>query len=243
MKVIIRCVLAIVAVVACITLIRGERTVHAQQCCNPDYCSLPPPNCPTPLCYQINNTCDFYWACNSPIIVDVEKKGFHLTDQAHGVLFQFYGNQKQQVAWTDPKYGNAWLALDRNGNGTIDDASELFGNDTPQPPSANPNGFAALAVYDLPENGGNGDGFITAADKIYPHLLLWTDKNHNGISEPNELQTLAQAGITSISLSYYKDDWIDKYGNVFGYRGRDSMHSANYDRQIYDVYLVGTNSQ
>jgi hypothetical protein len=81
-----------------------------------------------------------------------------VTDPAHGVLFRFYGTQKQQVSWTDPQYGNAWLALDRNGNGTIDDASELFGNDTPQPQSKTPNGFAALAVYDLPENGGNGDG-------------------------------------------------------------------------------------
>jgi hypothetical protein len=243
MKVIIRCVLAIVAVVACITLIRDNRTVLAQQCCSQNYCNFPAPNCPNPACAQYTGSCEFYWTCNSPIVVDVERKGFHLTDQAHGVYFQFYGNQKQQVAWTDPKYGNAWLALDRNGNGTIDDATELFGNDSPQPPSADPNGFRALAVYDLIENGGNGDGYITAADKIYSQLLLWTDTNQNGISEANELQTLAQAGVTSISLSYHKDDRRDKYGNVFRYRGHDTMNSAVYDRQIYDVYLVGTNPQ
>jgi hypothetical protein len=241
MKVIIRCVLAIIAIVVCITLIRDDTLVQAQQCCNPNWCSLPPPNCPAPECAVYGGTCDFYWTCNSPIIVDVEDKGFHLTDQAHGVSFQFYGSQKEHVAWTDPKYGNAWLALDRNGNGTIDDATELFGNDTPQPPSKTPNGFAALAVYDLPENGGSGDGFITAADKIYSHLLLWTDQNHNGISEPNELQTLAQAGITSISLDYHQDDRKDQYGNVFRYSGHNTMNSVDYDHHIYDVYLVGTN--
>jgi hypothetical protein len=120
--------------------------------------------------------------------------------------------------------------------------SELFGNDTPQPQSKTPNGFAALAVYDLPENGGNGDGYITAADSIYAHLLLWTDTNHNGISEPNKLQSLADAGITSISLSYYKDSWKDQYGNAFHYRGHDRMKSVDYDHQIYDVFLVGTNT-
>ncbi len=137
---VIRCVLAIAAVAGCVTLVKNDRTVHAQQCCVPDSCGAPPA-CPTPQCSQYPGTCDFYWICNSPIIVDVEDKGFHLTDQAHGVYFQFYGNQKQHVAWTDPKYGNAWLALDRNGNGVIDDATELFGNDTPQPPSPNANGF------------------------------------------------------------------------------------------------------
>lgn len=135
MKVIIRCVLAIVAVIACITLISDNRIVLAQLCCNPNWCELPPPNCPNPGCNQYTNTCSFYWTCNSPISIDVEGKGFHLTDQAHGVSFQFSGNQKQQVAWTDPNYGNAWLALDRNGNGLIDNATELFGNDTPQLPS------------------------------------------------------------------------------------------------------------
>jgi len=241
MKVIIRCVLAIAAGVACFTLIRDSRIVLAQSCCNPNYCPLPPPNCPTPVCNQYSNSCSFYWTCNSPIIVDVEDKGFHLTDQAHGVPFKFSGDEKEQVAWTDPKYGNAWLALDRNGNGTIDDASELFGDFTPQPKSASPNGFLALAVFDSPEKGGDGDGYITASDSVYSHLLLWTDLNHNGISEPNELQPIAQANITSISLNYHEGHRQDQYGNVFRYRGHITIASREFDNHIYDVYLVGAN--
>jgi hypothetical protein len=240
MKVILRCALALIAMFGAVVLVTGKNNLNAQQCCTNNYCSEPPPNCPSPECDHLGG-CSYAWVCDSPVVVDVENKGFHLTDQAHGVFFRFFGDQKQHVAWTDPQYGNAWLALDRNGNGTIDDASELFGNDTPQPKSSSPNGFAALAVFDQPENGGNGDGFIGPADKIYSHLLLWTDRNQNGISEPDELQTLAEAGITTISLDYHRDELKDQYGNLFRYRSRDTVNTADYDNRIYDVFLIGTN--
>ena len=153
MKVLVRCALAVVAVFGCLVLLLNKPDVHAQSCCTNSYCLPPTPACPTPICDYFGG-CDWQWECDSPILIDVTDQGFHLTNQANGVMFKFFGSAKQQVAWTDPNYGNAWLALDRNGNGTIDDATELFGNDTPQPASPNPNGFLALAVYDLPENGG-----------------------------------------------------------------------------------------
>ena len=122
----------------------------------------------------------------TPIVIDVDGSGFQLTSVANGVQFDFFDNGSAiQMAWTASGSTNAFLVRDLYGDGKIVDGTEMFGNLTAQPPSTNPNGFAALAQYD-----DNGDGWIDAQDAIWPSLLLWIDANHNGISEPGELHTL-----------------------------------------------------
>jgi hypothetical protein len=177
---------------------------------------------------------------NDPVIVDVSGDGFNLTSLANGVNFDIDADgTKQHLAWTALGSDDAFLVLDRNGNGTIDNGSELFGDVTPQPISSRPHGFIALAEYDKLEKGGNADGLITKADAVFTQLRLWQDANHNGVSEPSELHTLKQLGLNTIDCDYRRAGRRDENGNVFRYRAKvKDTHDAQVGRWAWDIFLV-----
>jgi hypothetical protein len=179
---------------------------------------------------------------NCPLIVDTGRNGYRLTSVDDGVRFDLNADGiPEQVAWTRRDSDEAFLALDRNGNGRIDDGSELFGNHTPayadRTDVTPENGFEALKFAEGPTYGpSHVDRQIDARDAVYSRLLLWRDLNHNGVSEPEELESVASSGLLAIGTEYKNKKRVDRYGNEFRQRSSVVWEGGKSD-YIFDVWL------
>ena len=167
---------------------------------------------------------------SDPLVIDLDGDGFELTDVENGVYFDNdnYGlSEKTQWVLSD----DGLLAIDLNGDGIINDGSELFGSSTAMPDGSIARlGFEALAQYDE-----NGDGIIDEKDSAYYRLLVWQDNNRNGISEANELKTLKELGIESISLKAEEIDGVNTaYIKYFDGRKR-KIGEFSFDSESYNT--------
>jgi hypothetical protein len=157
------------------------------------------------------------WAFCSPIVVDLGNNGIRLGPAGVGVHFDVNADGiREHVQWVRRGGDEAFLALDRTGNGLVDDGSELFGVGTPLILEGRnaPNGFVGLAQYDQRQLGGNDDGSITDADAIWPQLRLWLDLNADGIAQPGEMRTLRGEGITALDTIPRIRKYVDEAGNI-----------------------------
>ncbi|MDP3401472.1 MAG: hypothetical protein Q8R97_10150, partial [Brevundimonas sp.] len=132
-----------------------------------------------------------------PLTLDLDGDGLETVgiDPANPILFDHDADGvKTATGWIKPEDG--FLVLDRNGNGVIDNGTELFGDSTPLYTGGTAaDGFAALAQEDT-----NGDGLVNAADARFADLRIWRDLNQDGESQTGELQTLEEAGIIALHV-------------------------------------------
>ncbi len=146
-----------------------------------------------------------------PLVIDLGKKGIELTNVDGGVHFDLDKNGfAEKTAWIGTEDG--FLALDRNGNGIIDDGGELFGDQVDLDGRLAASGFEALKQLDdnvNSETGEIGDGVIDKNDSRFSDLRVWIDANHNGKTDSGELKTLDELGITSISLNHTNKNVVD----------------------------------
>lgn len=182
---------------------------------------------------------------SSPILLTLGPNAFSLTSINRGVDFDLNGNgTRERVSWTAADGDDAFLWMDRNGNGVVDGGHELFGNVTPlswtTSGSSALHGFEALGWFDLSANGGVPDGAIDRNDAVFSLLRLWRDFNHDGVSQDGEILTLSGARIQRISLTVFESRRRDQYGNGFRYRAHVQAlneHGVPVSRWAYDVYL------
>lgn len=156
--------------------------------------------------------CDAPWRggtdskCFTPLVLAFENEAVRYTSEMAG-SFDLTG-RGMSVATDWPTAATPWLALDRDGSGSIDDGGELFGSATRLPSGAlAENGFAALAALDA-----NGDGVIDARDPAFSRLVIWRDADASRSSDPSEL-TPASRELTSIELRYAVSPRCDERGN------------------------------
>ncbi|WP_392561519.1 hypothetical protein RHO12_10300 [Orbus sturtevantii] len=151
----------------------------------------------------------------SPIIVDLDRDGIETLSKDQDIHFDLNTNTfAENTGWVGADDG--LLVLDLNSNGLIDDGQELFGDNTVlKNGTLAKNGYQALAEYDE-----NGDGVIDAKDSIWENLKVWQDKSSNGYTDENELLSLKEAGISSISTKYLTSNYVDDNGNEHRLTGK-----------------------
>jgi Ca2+-binding RTX toxin-like protein len=149
---------------------------------------------------------------SDPLVLDLDGDGIELiaVGQSSAHFDIDLDGFAEHVGWVGADDG--LLALDRDGNGEIDNIGELFG-------TATENGFSVLGAYD-----GNHDGRIDQTDVIFSQLRVWRDSNGDGDVDVGELNSLISLGIAHVGLQsqavgrFSAGNFIEAQG-TFAYSG------------------------
>ena len=162
-----------------------------------------------------------------PLILDLDGDGTETISVDAGAYFDHDANGfAEQTAWAGADDG--LLVMDRNGDGTIDNGKEVFGNETIlSNGSKASNGFEALKELD-----DNKDNKIDINDSAFSKLRIWKDTNSDGISTQDELHTMDELGIKSLNTTYTVTNITDPSGNI-------QTQAATYEKLDGSIGLMG----
>ena len=170
--------------------------------------------CLAPWAKELNRDGKYYFY--DPLALDLDGDGIETvaTNGFTGTLFDHMGSGiRTATGWISADDG--LLVRDINGNGIIDNGTELFGDNTKLKNGGSAqHGFAALADLD-----SNGDKVIDAKDAAFKELRVWRDINQDGISQNNELFTLQSLGIKSFNTAYTDTRQDLGSGNTLAQKG------------------------
>lgn len=158
-----------------------------------------------------------------PLVLDLSGRGIRTSGIDAGVRFDLNADGKAEQL-SVPLGDAVLLALDRNGNGRIDDGRELFGD---QHGAAN--GFEELARFD-----DNRDGRIDANDQVYQQLQVLRFASDGS----QQLQSLKDAGVASISLDYRNTRIALNTYDSIAQTGSFTRHDGS-EGQAADLLLAG----
>ncbi|WP_298624811.1 SdrD B-like domain-containing protein, partial [uncultured Zoogloea sp.] len=160
-----------------------------------------------------------------PIVIDLDGNGIQTIsrENANGTFDLFGTGVAVSSGWLSS--GDAFLAIDANGNGVIDGINELFGG------NGAGQGFAKLASFD-----SNGDGVVDAGDAAFASLSVWRDANSNQQTDAGELMSLSEAGVASMAVSYFALPAVDEQGNLHLERSTATLADGS-SVDMTDVYF------
>jgi hypothetical protein len=168
--------------------------------------------------------------CNTPLVLSFEDAPIVFDTTAAGAFDLTRSGVCHGSDW--PSAASPWLALDRDGSGTIDDGGELFGSAT----RLASGGFARNGFDALRDLDDNADGVFESADAAFARVVVWTDRNGDRRSTAGELSSLVDAGVRSIDLHDRREVRCDARGNCEGERSRFTMSDGRRGA-VVDVYL------
>jgi len=169
-------------------------------------------------------------ASATPIVLDLNGDGIQTTTLQQGVSFDVNNNGTvERTAWV--ARGDGLLVRDLNKDGIVNDGGELFGEGTVLADGTRAaDGYVALRALD-----SNLDGVIDTSDSAFSQLMVWVDKNGDGVTDAGELSRLSDLGITSLSTSAQSSTQTNN-GNLIGLLGSYTTADGQ-THQMGDVWF------